>query len=37
MRKFRKDLKVLDRANLQLRADKCKIACTKIEWFGYEL
>ena len=23
--------------NLQLRADKCKITCTKIQWLGYEL
>ena len=37
MQKVREVLKVLDSANLQLRADKCKIACTKIEWLGYEL
>ena len=37
MRKVREVLKVLDSANLQLRVDKCKIACTKIEWLGYEL
>ena len=36
MQKVREVLKVLDSANLQLRADKCKIACTKIEWLGYE-
>ena len=29
-------MKVLDSAKLQLRADKCKIACTKREWLGYE-
>ena len=37
MPKVREVLKVLDTANLQLRADKCKVACTKIEWLGYEL
>ena len=36
MQNVRELLKVLDSANLQLRADKCKIACTKIEWLGYE-
>ena len=28
---------MLDCANLPLRLDKCKIACTRIEWLGYEL
>ena len=37
MQKVREVLEVLDKANLQLRADKCQIACTKIEWLGYEL
>ena len=37
IQKVREVLKVLDSANLQLRADKCRIACTKIEWLGYEL
>ena len=37
MQKVRCVLKVLDSAILQLRADKYKIACTKIEWLGYEL
>ena len=37
MQKVREVLKVLDSANLQLRADKSKIACTKIEWLGYQL
>ena len=37
MQKVRENLKVLDKASLQLRADKCQIACTKIEWVGYEL
>ena len=37
MQKVRDVLEVLDKANLQLRADKCQIACTKIEWLGYEL
>ena len=37
MQKVREVLEVLDKANLQLRADKCQIARTKIEWLGYEL
>ena len=37
MQKVREVLEVLDKANLQLRADKCQIASTKIEWLGYEL
>ena len=37
MQKVREVSKVLDSANLQLRADKSKIACTKIEWLVYEL
>ena len=37
MQKVREVLKVLESANLQLRADKCKILGTKIEWLGYEL
>ena len=34
MQKIRK---VLDKANVQLKVDKCKIAGKKIEWLGYEL
>ena len=37
MQKSREVLEVLDEANLQLKADKCKIACTEIEWLGYKL
>ena len=37
MQKVRKVLDVLDKANLQLRANKCQIACAKIEWLEYEL
>ena len=36
MQKVREVLEVLDKANLQLKADKCKIACTEIEWLGYK-
>ena len=31
IRKYTEVLEVLDRDNLQLRADKCRIACEKIE------
>ena len=37
MQKIREVLEVLNEANLQLEADKCKIACTEIEWLGYKL
>ena len=37
MQKVRDVLEVLDKANLQLKADKYKIACTEIEWLGYKL
>ena len=37
MQKVREVIKVLDSASLQLREDKCKIACKKLEWLGYEL
>ena len=37
MQKVREVLEVLDKANLQLRADKSQIACTKIKWLGYKL
>ena len=37
MQKVREVLEVLDKANLQLKVDKCKIACTEIEWLGYKL
>ena len=30
-------MQILDKANLQLKVDKCNIACKKIEWLGYEL
>ena len=37
MQNVRDVLEVLDKANLQLKADKCKIACTETEWLGYKL
>ena len=37
MQKLREVLEVLDKVNLQLKAEKCKIACTEIEWLGYKL
>ena len=37
MQTVREVLEVLDKANLKLKADECKIACTKIEWLGYKL
>ena len=30
-------LEVLNSANLQSRADNCRIACTRLEWLGHEL
>ena len=35
--KVREILKVLDLANLQIKADKCKIAQNQIEWLGFKL
>ena len=35
--KVREVRNVLDKANMQLKVDKCKIACKKIEWCVYEL
>ena len=35
--KVREVLKILDEANLQLKAEKCVIARTSIEWLGYKL
>ena len=37
MQKVREVMKLLDKANVQLKVDKCRIACEKIEWLGYEL
>ena len=37
MQKVREVMQILDKANLQLKIDKCNIACKKIEWLGYEL
>ena len=37
MQKVREVMQILDKANLQLKVDKCNIACKKIEWLGYEL
>ena len=37
MQKVREIMQILDKANLQLKVDKCNIACKKIEWPGYEL
>ena len=31
MQKIREVMKMLDKANAQLKVDKCKIACKKIE------
>ena len=35
--KVREILNVLDLANLQIKADKCKIAQNQIEWLGFKL
>ena len=35
--KVREVMKILDEANLQLKAEKCVIARTSIEWLGYKL
>ena len=35
--KVREVLKILDEANLQLKAEKCTIAQESIEWLGYKL
>ena len=35
--KVREVMKILDEANLQLKAEKCVIAKTSIEWLGYKL
>ena len=37
MQKVREVMQILDKANLQLKVDKCNTACKKIEWLGYEL
>ena len=37
MQKVREVMNILDNANLQLKVDKCFIACKKIELLGYEL
>ena len=37
MQKLLEVLEVLDKANLQLRADEYKIACTKSEWLRNQL
>ena len=37
MQEVREVMQILDKANLQLKVDKCNIACKKIEWLGYEL
>ena len=37
MQKSREVMKVLEKANVQLKVDKCKIACKKIEWLCYEI
>ena len=37
LQKVREVLEVLYKANLQLKADICQIACTKTEWLGYDL
>ena len=35
--KVRVVMKILDKTNLQLQAQKCIIAQERIEWFGYKL
>ena len=37
LNKVREVLKILDEANLQLKAEKCIIAQESIEWLGYKL
>ena len=37
LRKVREILNVLHLANLQKKADKCKIAQNQIEWLGFKL
>ena len=37
MQKVLEVMQILDKANLQLKVDKCNLACKKIEWLGYEL
>ena len=37
LNKVREILKVLDEANLQLKAGKCKIAESEIEWLGFKM
>ena len=37
MQKVSEVMQVLDKANLQLKVDKCNIACEKIEWLGCEI
>ena len=37
MNKKREVLKILDNANLQLKAEKCVVAQESIEWLGYKL
>ena len=37
MNKVREVLKILDNANLQLKAEKCVVAQESIEWLGYKL
>ena len=35
--KVKEVLNVLDKAKLQLKAEKCNIACEKIEWLGFNI
>ena len=37
MNKVREVLKILDDANLQLKAEKCVVAQESIEWLGFKL
>ena len=37
LQKVTEVMKILDEANLQLKVDKCNIACKKVERLGYEL
>ena len=34
MQKVLEVMQILDKANLQLKVDKCNLACKKIEWLG---
>ena len=37
VQKVREVMNMLDKAILQLKVDKCNVACNKIDWLGFEL